>query len=143
MKKIILASVTFIVSISIFTSCITSDVYDVPQNTLTTYELITTKTVKEINDNAVTVNSTSTPAILPVQYTADDIIEAYVTSSDEEGTFYKSISFQTIPSDGSAPIGFSVPIDETTLFGKGFNPGRKIFIKLKGLYKLFIEFRSN
>lgn len=134
MKKIILASVTFIVSISIFTSCITSDVYDVPQNTLTTYELVTTKTVKEINDNAVTVNTTSAPAILPVQYTADDIIEAYVTSSDESGTFYKSISFQTIPSDGSAPIGFSVPIDEATLYGKGFNPGRKVFIKLKGLY---------
>lgn len=134
MKKIILASITFIVSIGIFTSCVGSDVYDIPQNTLTTYELQTTKSVKEINDNAVTVNTTSSPAVPPIEYTADDIIEAYVTSSDEEGTFYKSISFQTIPTDGSAPIGFSVPIDETTLYGRGFNPGRKIFIKLKGLY---------
>lgn len=135
MKKIILASITLlVVSTSIFTSCISSDVYDVPQNTLTTYVLQTTKSVKEINDNAVTVNTTSTPAQLAIEYTADDIIEAYVTSSDESGTFYKSISFQTIPSDGSAPIGFSVPIDLSTLYGRGFNPGRKVFIKLKGLY---------
>jgi hypothetical protein len=134
MKKIILASITLlVVSTGIFTSCISSDVYDVPQNTLTTFELTTTKSVKEISDNAVTVNTTSVPAVLPIEYTAD-IIEAYVTSSDEEGTFYKSISFQTIPTDGSAPIGFSVPIDESTLYGRGFSPGRKIFIKLKGLY---------
>ncbi|WP_310558486.1 DUF5689 domain-containing protein [Flavobacterium sp.] len=123
-----------IVSIGIFTSCVNSDDYKTPENTLIIYELQTTKTVKEINDNALTVNTTSTPAVLPMQYTVDDIIEAYVTSSDEEGTFFKSISFQTIPSDGSAPIGFSVPIDESTLYGRGFTPGRKVFIKLKGLY---------
>lgn len=135
MKKIILATITLIiVSIVIFTSCVSSDDYKTPENTLTTYDLQTTKSVKEINDNAVTVSTTSTPAELPVQYTADDVIEAYVTSSDEEGTFFKSISFQTIPTDGSAAIGFSVPIDESTLYGRGFNPGRKVFIKLKGLY---------
>jgi hypothetical protein len=135
MKKLILAPITIlIISIGIFSSCITSDDYKAPQNTLVTYELQATKTVKEITENAVTVSTTSTPAVLPVLYPTDDIIEAYVTSSDEGGTFFKSISCQTIPTDGSAPIGFSVPVDESTLYGRGFNPGRKIFIKLKGLY---------
>jgi Family of unknown function (DUF5689) len=125
MKKILLKSL-LLVSISFgITSCINDDSYSTPTNTLETFELTTTTTVAAVNAAA-----TGTP----VEYTADDIIEGYVTSSDESGTFYKSISFQTIPTDGSAPIGFSVPIDVTTLYGKGFTPGRKVFIKLKGLY---------
>ena len=125
MKKIILKSL-LLVTISLgITSCVNDDSYSTPTDTLDTYELTTTTTVAAVNSAA-----TGTP----VEYTADDIIEAYVTSSDESGTFYKSISFQTIPTDGSAPIGFSVPIDVTTLYGEGFTPGRKVYIKLKGLY---------
>lgn len=125
MKKIILKSL-LLVTISLgITSCVNDDSYSTPTDTLETFELTTTTTVAAVNSAA-----TGTP----VEYTADDIIEAYVTSSDESGTFYKSISFQTIPTDGSAPIGFSVPIDVTTLYGKGFTPGRKVYIKLKGLY---------
>jgi hypothetical protein len=30
------------------------------------------------------------------QYTYDDIIEAYVVSSDENGNFFKAISLQTL-----------------------------------------------
>jgi hypothetical protein len=30
------------------------------------------------------------------QYTYDDIIEAYVVSSDENGNFFKTISLQTL-----------------------------------------------
>lgn len=125
MKKIILKSL-LLISISIgISSCVNDDSYSTPSNTLETYELTTTTTVAAVNTAATTT---------PVEYTADDIIEAYVTSNDESGTFYKSISFQTIPTDGSAPIGFSVPIDVTTLYGEGFTPGRKVYIKLKGLY---------
>ena len=125
MKKIILKSL-LLVTISLgISSCVNDDSYSTPTNTLETYELTTTTTVAAVNTAATAT---------PVEYTADDIIEAYVTSSDESGTFYKSISFQTIPTDGSAPIGFSVPIDVTTLYGKGFTPGRKVYIKLKGLY---------
>jgi hypothetical protein len=125
MKKIILKSL-LLISISIgISSCVNDDSYSTPTNTLETYELTTTTTVAAVNTAATTT---------PVEYTADDIIEAYVTSNDESGTFYKSISFQTIPTDGSAPIGFSVPIDVTTLYGEGFTPGRKVYIKLKGLY---------
>ncbi len=125
MKNILIKSALLIALTLGVTSCINDDTYGVPENTLTTYELTATKTVAQINASA---NSTA------VAYTADDIIEAYVTSNDESGTFYKSISFQTIPTDNTAPIGFSVPVNQTSLFAKGFTPGRKVFIKLKGLY---------
>lgn len=125
MKKIILKSL-LLVTISLgISSCVNDDSYSTPTNTLETYELTTTTTVAAVNAAATAT---------PVEYTADDIIAGYVTSNDESGTFYKSISFQTIPTDGSAPIGFSVPIDVTTLYGEGFTPGRKVYIKLKGLY---------
>lgn len=126
MKKIFLKSVLLMaVVLGTFSSCVNDDSYGVPETTLVTYDLTTTTTV-------AAVNSAATAS--PVEYANDDIIEAYVTSSDEAGIFYKSISFQTIPTDGSAPIGFSVPINITTTYGKGFSPGRKVYIKLKGLY---------
>jgi hypothetical protein len=132
MKNILLKSLLILtVSLGTLSSCINSDDYETPESTLTTTELTTTTTVAAVNAAANTAASTPNPII---EYTTDDIIEAYVTSNDEAGTFYKSISFQTIPTDATAPIGFSVPINVTTLYGKGFTPGRKVFIKLKGLY---------
>jgi hypothetical protein len=130
MKKIILKlGLLLALTIGFFSSCASDDHYTTPDNTLVTYELTPTTTVASVN--AVATAS-------PVQFTTDDIIEAYVTSSDEKGTFYKSISFQTIPTDGSNPIGFSVPINVTTLYGKGFIPGRKVYIKLNGLYSAIV-----
>ncbi|WP_395044785.1 DUF5689 domain-containing protein [Flavobacterium sp.] len=136
MKKIIFKTVIALsISIGFFSSCINDDTYEVPEQTLATYELTPTTTVEAVDVAANTALTTSSPVVL---YTTDDIIEAYVTSSDEKGTFYKSISFQTIPTDGSAPTGFSVPINATTLYGKGFTPGRKVYIKLNGLYSAIV-----
>lgn len=124
MKKIILKSGLLLsLAIGLFTGCASDDHYTTPENTLETFELTPNRTVASLPNG-------STPTLI----STDDIIEAYVTSSDEQGTFYKSISFQTIPTDGSNPIGFSVPVNATTLFGKGFTPGRKVYIKLNGLY---------
>lgn len=132
MKNIYLKSLLILaVSLGMLASCVNNDDYSKPESTLTTYELTTTTTVAAVNTAATIAASTANPI---VEYTADDIIEAYITSSDEAGTFYKSISFQTIPTDATTPIGFSVPINVTTLYGKGFTPGRKVFVKLKGLY---------
>ena len=39
------------------------------------------------------------------QYPYDDIVEAYVVSSDESGNFFKTISFQTLATATTPPIG--------------------------------------
>ena len=130
MKNIILKSALLLsLTTGLFFGCANDDNYQTPESTLVTYDLTTTRTVESVNSVATAT---------PVQFTTDDIIEAYVTSSDAQGTFYKSISFQTKPTDGSNPIGFSVPINVTTLFSKGFTPGRKVYIKLNGLYSAIV-----
>ncbi len=130
MKNIFLKSCLSIsIGIGLLTGCANGDYYESPESSLKTYELTTTTTVEAINNAATAA---------PVMFTTDQIIEAYVTSSDEKGTFYKSISFQTIPTDGSNPIGFSVPLNVTTLYGKGFTPGRKVYINLNGLYSAIV-----
>lgn len=62
-------------------------------------------------------------------YTEDDILEAYVTSSDEGGSFYKSISFQ----DEKGTKGFSIAVDmyNTSTY---ISPGRKVYVYLKDLH---------
>lgn len=62
------------------------------------------------------------------KYPTEDVIEAYVTSSDEGGNFYKSVSFVSV--DGNT--GFSIPMDNYNLY-TDFEPGRKVFVKLDTL----------
>jgi hypothetical protein len=86
-------------------------------------ECETIPVTKQVSD--ITSTSTTTYA----KYTGDDVIEAYVTSSDESGNFYKSVSFTSV--DGG--VGFSMPIDAYNLYTY-FEPGRKVFVKMKDLY---------
>lgn len=119
MKTTILKSVLFSALMAgAFTSCVNDDDYGIPEFDCTETSLVKTKEVADIP-------ATATLA----QYLGDDVIEAYVTSSDEGGNFFKTISFQTL--DGSK--GFSVPIDATSTF-ISFTPGRKVFVKMKNLY---------
>ena len=102
----------------LLSSCVNDDDYDVPSLECVDTTLEKTKEVAQIPASA---NIT--------QYLANDIIEAYVTSSDEGGNFFKSVSMQTL--DGTKA--FSVPLDVTSSF-INFEPGRKVFIKMKDLY---------
>jgi hypothetical protein len=129
MKKLITSLSIFALIIS-FTGCVEDDTnMDNTQTGIVTTELTATKTVQQIA--ALATSS-------PVAYTADDVIEAYVTSSDETGSFYNSISFQDIATNTSQPVGFSVSANFSS-FGKGFTPGRKVFIKLRGLYTAIVD----
>lgn len=125
MNKMIKSAFAALTLGAMLISCSNNDVYEAPQGCVdpgivANFEVATL-------DNAATN--------VPQQFnTPETYIEGYVTSSDERGAFFKSISLQTMPTDGSAPIGFSVAIDETTLFGRGFYPGKKVFVKLEGLY---------
>lgn len=117
MKNTFLKTFLFITFISAtLSSCINSDVYD---NIDTACVTVTpTKTVADIYAMA-----TSQPQL----YEGDDIIEAYVTSSDAGGTFYKSLSMVSI--DGTKA--FSIPIDMYNIYTE-YEPGRKVYVYLKG-----------
>ena len=118
MKKlnILLATVLF----STLFSCINSDNYDAPNLSGECSDLTVTKTPQDV---AAIANSTAQ------KYIADDVIEAYITSSDEGGNFYKSISMVSV--DGTK--GFSMPIDAYNLYTK-YEPGRKVYVRMKDRY---------
>jgi hypothetical protein len=117
-------------SIGLFSGCL-NDTFDTPNfDTCINPGLTKTKTIADIY--AIAKNPVAAPpSVIPntPTYTADDIIEAYVISSDEGGNFYKSMYFQ--PLDGSK--GFNLSIDEGNVYTKNLEPGKKVFLKLKGL----------
>jgi hypothetical protein len=106
-----------------FGSC-TKEEFDVPKLSCNQPDLKVNRTVEEVR--AVT-NSIVT------QYAYDDIIEAYVVSSDEGGNFFKTISFQTLATATMPAIGFSVPIDASNTY-IDFRLGNKVYIKMKNQY---------
>lgn len=99
-------------------SCVTNDSYQTPDLSGECTDIVATKNVADI---------VATPVATP--FLTEEIIEAYVTSSDEGGNFYKSISFISL--DGLN--GFSVPVDHYNLYTQ-YEPGRKVSLHLKGLY---------
>ena len=124
MKTNFLKSILFFVlTAGILTSCVNDDDYSTPSledfDCIAADSLTATKTVKQIIEAATA---------LPVQYTADDIIEAYVVSSDKGGNFFKTMHLQT--KDSAA---FSVSLDLAN-YATHFQAGRRVFIKLKDRY---------
>ena len=120
MKKI-----KFILSLVItasLVSCVNSDDYGTPADTCV--DLSANITVQDVSALA---NSTAQQNDFTVD--TEDYIEAIVTSSDEGGNFYKSISLITL--DGTK--GFTIPIDDYNLYTK-FEPGRKVFVDMDALY---------
>jgi hypothetical protein len=109
-----------ILLITTMVSCVNPDTYETPANLGVCGELTANKAVQDI---------TSVSNGITTKYVADDIIEAYVTSSDLGGNFYKSISLVSV--DGT--VGFSMPIDDYNLYTK-YEPGRKVFINMKNRY---------
>ena len=103
--------------------CISDDIA-APKLVCTQVDLVTNKSVSEVR--------ASTNAIIS-QYKYNDIIEAYVVSSDEGGNFFKTISFQTLATATTPATGFSVPVDATNLY-IDYRPGNKVYIKMKDQY---------
>jgi hypothetical protein len=83
--------------------------------------------------NKTVANIKETSAEIVAQYPYDDMIEAYVVSSDENGNFFKTISFQTLATATTPAIGFSVPVDATNLY-VDYRIGNKVYVKLKDQY---------
>ena len=113
--KNILLSVFIFLSLN---SCV-KDEFEIPEIICSDSEIVT-KTIQDIHTIA-----TDTPFL----YSDNDIIEAYVVSSDQSGNFFKTISMQAL--NGS--LGITVPVDVNDLYTI-YNPGRKVYLKLKSLY---------
>ncbi len=115
-------------------SCVREN-YAEPLTDCVDVALTSTKNVEDVyqtNNIGVPTNpygfSTTDPTL-----GENDVIEAYVTSSDEGGNFFKTVSF--VSTDGAR--GFSMSIDEYNLYNDNpisLKPGRKVYVKLKGLY---------
>lgn len=118
MKNIKLIITT--VALATLSSCVNSDDYGVPN---LSNDCVTITKTKEVSD--ITNIATATTVPYTTSETVVDYIEAYVTSSDEGGNFYKSISMMSL--DGLK--GFSMPVDNYNLYTE-FEPGRKVTIKL-------------
>lgn len=128
MKLNFLKSVFILMASLSVVSCINDDDFSIPNLECREPNLTANKTVAEIRNMA-----TANVQQFPVNVAGQDIIEAYVVSSDEGGNFFKTISLQTVPQNGEAPIGFSIPIDVTSLFTI-YNPGRKVYVRLNRQY---------
>lgn len=121
MKKMFLKSI-FSLSLLLIYGC-NNDV-ETPKLECTQLNLTVNKTVKKVHELAGPV---------PKQYVYDDIIEAYVVSSDEDGNFFKTISFQTLAKEEISATGFSVPIDASNTY-IDYRVGNKVFVKLKNQF---------
>jgi len=104
-------------------SCANDDV-KIPELSCNQTDIPVNKTVAEIQETTAKIVS---------QYVYDDVIEGYVVSSDENGNFFKTISFQTLATATIPSIGFSVPVDATNLY-VDYRVGNKVYIKLKNQY---------
>ena len=115
--KLILSSLV----LATFFGCSNSDYYTTPDLSGTCSDLTATRTADEVSGLITNSLQQFGPAF------DNDIMEVYVTSSDEGGNFFKSLSVVSV--DGTK--GFSIPIDTYNLYNR-YEPGRKIYIKLKG-----------
>ena len=98
--------------------------FNVPKLSCNQPDLKVNRTVEEVRASASSIVT---------QYKYDDIIEAYVVSSDEGGNFFKTISFQTLATNTSPAIGFSTPVDVSNTY-LDFRIGNKVYIKMKNQY---------
>jgi hypothetical protein len=123
MKSTFYSFLFLMVLVTVFSGC-ANDAVEIPKLSCTQPDFTTNKTVAEVRTNA---------GAIVTQYTYDDIIEAYVVSSDENGNFFKAISLQTLGTSTTPAIGFSVPIDATNSY-VDFRVGNKVYVKLKNQY---------
>ncbi|GEL10289.1 hypothetical protein SAMN05192550_0682 [Flavobacterium glycines] len=110
-------------SILVFGAC-ANDATEIPK-------LVCNQPNFEVNKKVSDIQKTATEIV--AQYPYDDVIEAYVVSSDENGNFFKTISFQTLATATTPSIGFSVPVDATNLY-VDYRIGNKVCVKLKDQY---------
>ena len=114
----------FCIIIALSTTCCVKDDTSIPPIECTQPNFTINRSVEEVRNTADAIVA---------QYKFDDIIEAYVVSSDEHGNFFKTISFQTLATATKPAIGFSVPVDVSNTY-IDYRLGNKVYIQLKNQY---------
>ena len=106
MKRYI-SSISFLFVFSFFlTNCAQED-FDIPKLECTQPDLIVNRNVED---------ALKTATITATKYVYDDLIEAYVVSSDQNGNFFKTLYLQTLATENQPAIGFSVSVDATNTY---------------------------
>lgn len=121
MKNIVL---NLFLGTSLLLICSCNNEIETPQLACTQPDFKVNKTVEKVHELSGTTAK---------QYLYDDIIEAYVVSSDEGGNFFKSISLQTKASPIIPAIGFSVPVDVSNTY-IDYRVGNKVYVKMKNQF---------
>lgn len=120
MKATSITVFSLLLLVMVFTSCVNDEV-EIPKLSCNQPDLTVNKSVADVHANATAIVT---------KYTYDDIIEAYVVSTDEFGNFFKTISFQTLATATKPAIGFSVPVDVSNIY-IDYRFGNKVYLKLK------------
>ena len=117
--------VLFIAFTALFlTGCVHDDKYDAPNlDGYQCQDLVATLTIAQVKALHGSVRY-DFPA------TSTDIMEGYVSSTDETGNIYKTIYIQDLPVNPTQ--GFTISVDAVSTYTK-FPQGSKIYIKLAGL----------
>ncbi|GGF01556.1 DUF5689 domain-containing protein [Flavobacterium limi] len=87
-------------------------------------------TQPDLKVNRTVEDVLKTATITATKYVYDDVIEAYVVSSDENGNFFKILYLQTLATETKPAVGFSVAVDATNTY-IDYRVGNKVYIKLK------------
>ena len=106
-------------SVFILTGCVHDDKYDAPDLSGNCQDLKATITLAAAKNLAQ--NTT---------ITTDDVIEGYVSSTDQSGNIYKTIYIQDDPTNPTQ--GFVLSVDAVSTYSS-YPQGAKVYIKLKGL----------
>jgi len=108
--------------LSIVSSCVKNDDWETPPISCTNKFGEPTMTMAAFAAQA--------PASGTYLVTTDQVFDGYVVSSDEQGNFYKTISFQDKPSNPT--IGLQIEVDKASNFAE-YPAGSHIRINAKGL----------
>lgn len=103
----------------ILTGCVHDDKYDAPDLSGNCQDLKATITLASAKNLAQ--NTT---------ITTDDVIEGYVSSTDQSGNIYKTIYIQDDPTNPTQ--GFVLSVDAVSTYSS-YPQGAKVYVKLKGL----------
>jgi len=135
-NKTIMLVLAFITSL-FFSACVEDSDFTVPQNLeaeeneaiskiIESIRLGTLqeKTIKQVKELYIKGNE-------PIKIKSNIVVVGYVISSDKTGNFYKEFYIQDAPENPTS--GIKIALNLTNSYST-FNVGRKIFIRLKGLY---------